>query len=180
MKILNSNHEVIVVSSMYEKEIHQKINNESKQPKKIFGMIKIGMGCNLLFYKYDEVSDSENIHTFLMFEDYWGQYRNYYIDVLTDFFPDNPLEFSLINLDIDFINEIISLKSKRNIKCPICREISIIDFCSYKKVFLNLPDGTPEPVCCVCQENKIDIFLGKCGHAVLCEPCAKVIGKKKA
>jgi len=163
----------------YKKDIYNHINNDDKNPKKVLGIIHLGMGCNILFYKYDACHDTKSVYTLCMHNDDWGQYGDSVnLNTLKDFLPDNYHEYKLIGVEEEFIKNITHKKPKRNIKCPICRETSLIDFSSYKKAFFNLPDGTPDPVCCVCQANTVDIYLGECGHTVLCESCAKEIGEE--
>ena len=52
----------------------------------------------------------------------------------------------------------------KNIKCPMCRQISIID--SDQKAVFGVSDK-----CVICFENNSQIFLNKCGHVCICHEC---------
>jgi len=53
-------------------------------------------------------------------------------------------------------------KDKKLIKCPLCRQYSIVYIENVNEI---------EEECCVCWENKANILLDKCGHRCLCKEC---------
>jgi len=75
-------------------------------------------------------------------------------------FYDNKIRSNRFDIILDFIECDID---KKNIKCPLCRQYSIIDIKNVKEI---------EEECCVCMENKASILLNKCNHKCLCRGCA--------
>lgn len=148
-----------------------------KNHNQILGLIPTDMGCQL-FFKYNQ--ESKNIYAFGMHSDSWGQYgETKDLHLLKEFIPDNYPNYKIVNIENDTLIYIKNYgeKSTKNIDCPICRKTSTIDFENYKKIYFSLPDGVQDPQCCVCDVATVSIYLHECGHTVLCESCAKKIGK---
>lgn len=57
------------------------------------------------------------------------------------------------------------------IECPMCKILNHISR-NQPKIY-----GVDE-LCCVCADNKINLFLPKCGHVCLCLDCADKLNKK--
>jgi len=56
------------------------------------------------------------------------------------------------------------LNRYKSLKCPICRTDNQIDVMQTK--ISGLSDE-----CCICMDNKVEIYLKECGHVCLCSNC---------
>ena len=52
----------------------------------------------------------------------------------------------------------------KKLKCPICRTDNKVDI--MQKRISGLSDE-----CCICMDNKVEIYLNDCGHVCLCSSC---------
>jgi len=146
--------------------------------------IYAGMGCQL-FIKYVRENNDSIIYTFFMHSDAWGQYgeETNELPKLAAFIPDDYKNYFLVALDetlLFYIKNRFGNNVSANIKvikCPICREISNINFTTHKPVRHHLSDDKQEPICCVCESNPVGIYLPECGHTVLCKNCAERISQ---
>jgi hypothetical protein len=55
-------------------------------------------------------------------------------------------------------------KIEKKIKCPICRTDNNIKISQKKIIGL-------EEICCICMDNKVEIYFNGCGHVCLCFDC---------
>ena len=115
----------------------------------------------------------------------WGQYGEGTNDLpkLAEFIPDDYKNYFLVALDetlLFYVKNRFGNNGSTDIKalkCPICREISNINFTTHKPVRHHLSDDKQEPSCCICENNPVEIYLPECGHTVLCKDCAERIGQ---
>lgn len=57
-----------------------------------------------------------------------------------------------------------SITRYKKLKCPICRKDNRVD--TTQKKISGLSDE-----CCICMDNKVEIYLNDCGHVCLCSSC---------
>ncbi len=60
--------------------------------------------------------------------------------------------------------EDVCIKRFKELKCPICRTDNKIDMSQKKISGLN-------DECCICMDNKVEIYFNTCGHVCLCSSC---------
>lgn len=66
----------------------------------------------------------------------------------------------------------ITLEKKYELKCPICKTKNTIGH-KFQKVY-----GC-DNTCCICLDNKVEIFLPNCGHVCMCLECLKKMDTNK-
>jgi hypothetical protein len=58
----------------------------------------------------------------------------------------------------------LSLSRYKKLKCPLCRTDNKVDI--MQKKISGLSDE-----CCICMDNKVEIYFNDCGHVCLCSNC---------
>jgi hypothetical protein len=133
-------------------------------------MFNIDMGCSI-FAKHDGTVQNEPIWIFMMHSDSWGQYGDdtSMVDKLVDFIPENYICDANCNEIEIFIKQRRLEKNSKKIKCPACRQESIVQLPPKLVKFQQLDNLVPK--CIICYENDVSIMLEQCGHCIICKDC---------
>lgn len=143
-------------------------NNNGKK----WHVLWAGMGCNL-FIRHN--GEDTQIESFFMHSDNWGQYDpdgKGDIPKLLEFTDEYEASSHEANELVDFLNS----KRNKKITCPSCRTVSNWNHNS-KKVTFQLSEGDTAPMCVVCNDNTVEVYLENCGHTALCRACAIIMAK---
>ena len=128
-----------------------------------------GMGCSLFYKKV--ANAGAPMDTFFLHSDSHGQYGRETSDLPhLERFLGNPEGAYLCDVTKSYLSLAQSQEAlpesttsaTKSIKCPICRTVGGRGEAAVK--------GLDES-CNVCWENKVEVYLLKCGHVCLCETC---------
>jgi len=160
------------------------VNARSHQRDQIYKKY-VGMGCFLYFKITTNCRYTDDIYTFFMHSDSWGQYGEETSDVprLDRFIGNCQINYEdnnfvnnsvhgegdqLLNPVVDDGGDVAVGLDNGDISnpekvCPLCRTINGTR--DIKKIY-----GSNDS-CSICYDNKVDYFFSECGHACICETC---------